>query len=379
MAGSLRPRRGVAAVRGGTVTRPRTGDTAGLERELRAALEGEVRFDAYARAMYSTDAGIYRMEPIGVVTPKSADDVAATVEIAFRRGVPVLPRGAGTSQPGQSVNHAVVIDFPTHLHSIIEVNPEERWVLTEPGITIDELNRQLRPHGLYFAIDPSTSNRANVGGAIGNNSSGSRSIVYGLTVDHVLEMSAVLSDGTQVRLRPLSTSQLEAGIGGGLEGEIYRRVREICTLHRQEVERRFPKLLRHVGGYNLDLLSDPHVVDLTKLVVGSEGTLAVVTAARLNVEPVPRHRGLAVLHFNGITEALEATMTVLKESPSAVEHAGSMVLREARRALGPSDGVDFLQGEPEDILIVEFFGESEAEVAARLDRLEQRMVRARQG
>jgi len=362
------------------ISAARNGDTAGLEHELNRALEGEVRFDAYARAIYGTDAGIYRMEPIGVVTPRSADDVAATVEIASRRGVPVLPRGAGTSQPGQSVNHAVVIDFPTHLHRVLEVNPEERWVRTEPGITIDELNRQLAPHSLHFTPDPSTSNRANVGGAIGNNSCGSHSIVYGKTVDHVLETAVVLSDGTLARFGPLSNGGLEARMGlEGLEGDIYRKARALIAEHREEVARRFPTLMRRVGGYNLDLMGDPSVFDLTKLVVGSEGTLVAVTSAKLNLEPVPKCRGLAVLHFEGITEALEATMTVLEESPAAVEHAGSMVLREARRALGPSGGMDFLQGEPEDILVAEFFGESEAEVAGKLDRLEERTTRARLG
>jgi len=355
-------------------------DTADLEHELKEALDGEVRFDPYARAMYSTDAGIYKMEPVGVVTPRSADDVAATIEIASRRGVPVLPRGAGTSQPGQSVNHAVVIDFPTHLHRVLEVNAEEHWVRTEPGITIDELNRQLRPHRLHFTPDPSTSNRANIGGAIGNNSCGSRSILYGKTVDHVLEMAAVLSDGTHARFEPLSDGALQARMRiEGIEGDIYRKTQALVAQNRDEVARRFPKLMRRVGGYNLDLMSDPAAFDLCKLVVGSEGTLVAVTSAKLNLEPVPPHCGLAVLHFKGIAEALEATVTVLEEAPAAVEHAGSMVLREARRALGPAGGMDFLMGEPEDILIAEFFGESEAEVARKLDRLEERMTRARIG
>jgi len=355
-------------------------DTAGLEQELRLALEGEVRFDAYARAMYSSDAGIYSMEPIGVVTPRSVDDVAATMEIASRRGVPVLPRGAGTSQPGQSVNHAVVIDFPTHLHHILEVNPEERWVRTLPGISIDELNRQIRPHDLYFVPDPSTRSRANIGGAIGNNSCGARSIVYGKTVDHVLELDVVLSDGTRTRFGPLSGTSLNARMAlNGLEGDIYRKVRALGLEHRDEVVRRFPDIDRRVGGYNLDLIGDPDAFDLTKIAVGSEGTLATITSAKLNLEPIPKNRGIAIIHFMDITEALEATVDVLEESPAAIEHAGSMVLRGARLTLGPNNKLDFLQGEPEEILIAEFFGDSEAEVAAKLDRLEQRMKGAGRG
>ena len=171
--------------------------TKDLEADLTAVIRGEVRFDAVTRHMYSTDASIYQMEPIGVVIPIDADDVSAILEIASKNGVSVLPRGGGTALSGQTVNHAVVVDFSKYMFHVQEINKEEKWVRTQPGVTIDDLNRQLRSSGLFFTSDPSTSSRANIGGAVGNNSCGADSIVYGKTVDHVIEMNVLLSDGTQ--------------------------------------------------------------------------------------------------------------------------------------------------------------------------------------
>lgn len=349
-------------------------DTAHLERELRAAVGGEVRFDPYSRALYATDASIYQMEPVGVVIPRNADDVSAVMDIARRYGAAVLPRGGGTSLSGQTTNHAVVMDFSKYMYNMLEVNREERWVRTQPGVTIDDLNRQLRPHGLFFTPDPSTSSRANVGGAMGNNSCGSHSIVYGKTVDQVREMDVVLSDGVQTRLMPMSGADLESRLAAeGLEGHIYRRVREIAAEQQAEVDKRFPKILRRVGGYNLDLVQDPACMDLTKIAVGSEGTLLAVTSAKLSLEPLPPYKGLAVLHFTGLVESMEATVATLEENPAAVEHIGSMIIGQARQSLGFARNMGFLQGEPSDILVVEFTGETEAEVESKIDRLVSRM------
>ncbi|MDA0232467.1 MAG: FAD-binding protein [Chloroflexi bacterium] len=351
-----------------------------LEQELRSALSGEVRFDSYSKAMYSTDASIYRMEPVGVVVPRDADDVSAVLEIATRSGVKVLPRGGGTSLSGQTVNHAVVMDFSKYMHNVLEVNPEERWVRTQPGVTIDDLNRQLRSHRLFFTPDPSTSSRANVGGAMGNNSCGSHSIIYGKTVDHVIEMDVVLSDGTPAHLGQISAGILaQKRAGTGLEAEIYRRVPEIAAAAAGEVDRRFPKILRRVGGYNLDLVQDPSALNLVKMAVGSEGTLLAVTSAKLNLEPIPPYSGIAVIHFKDIIESMEATVATLEEEPAAVEHIGEMIIREARNSIGFSRNLGFLHGEPSDILVVEMNGETPGEVEAKLDRLEQKMRRLELG
>ena len=354
--------------------------TRDLEHELRTAISGEVRFDPFSRAMYSTDASIYRMEPVGVVIPRDADDVSAVLEIASRNGVKVLPRGGGTSLSGQTVNHAVVMDFSKYMHNVLEVNPAERWVRTQPGVTIDDLNRQLRSHGLFFTPDPSTSSRANVGGAMGNNSCGSHSIIYGKTVDQVIEMDVVLSDGTPAHLGKISAEILaQKQAGTGLESEIYRRIPEIAGAAAGEVDRRFPKILRRVGGYNLDLVQDTSALNLVKMAVGSEGTLLAVTSAKLNLEPIPPYKGLAVIHFKDIVESMEATVATLEEEPAAVEHIGAMIIREARNSIGFSRNLGFLQGEPTDILVVEMNGETPEEVDSKLDRLEQKMKRLELG
>lgn len=359
---------------------PVSSATSDLEQELKKAVGGEVRFDSYSRAMYSTDASIYRMEPVGVVIPRDADDVSAVLELASRHDVKVLPRGGGTSLSGQTVNHAVVLDFSKYMHNVLEVNREERWVRTQPGITIDNLNRQLRQHGIFFTPDPSTSSRANVGGAMGNNSCGSHSILYGKTVDQVKEMEVVLSDGSTAHLGKVSAEIIaQKQNGTGLESEIYRRIPEIAAAAATEVEKRFPKILRRVGGYNLDLVQNPSELDLVKIAVGSEGTLLAVTSAKLNLEPVPPHSGLAILHFRDIVESMEATVATLEEGPAAVEHIGEMIIREARNSIGFSRNLDFLQGEPSDILVVEVNGGTAGEVDAKLDRLEQKMRRLELG
>ncbi len=227
----------------------RSANRAELRRALERDVSGEVRFDPYSRALYSTDASIYRIEPVGVVLPRNADDVQAVIRACNREGVWVLPRGGGTSLSGQTVNHAVVVDFSKYMHDVLEVRPEEGWVRTQPGITLDELNRQLRPHGLFFTPDPSTSSRANVGGAMGNNSCGANSIRYGRTVDHVLEMEVVLSDGTRALFKKLNGAEVESKLSaGGLEASIYRSVRQIAQDSREEADRRFPKILRRNGG-----------------------------------------------------------------------------------------------------------------------------------
>ena len=354
-----------------------TGD---LEADLRAAVGGEVRFDTISRNMYSTDASIYQMEPVGVVIPRDAADVQAAIEIAGKNGVAVLPRGGGTGLSGQTVNHAVVIDFSKYMYDVLEINREEHWVRTQPGVTIDELNRQLKSSGLFFTPDPSTSSRANIGGAMGNNSCGTHSIIYGKTVDHVLEMDVTLSDGSQTVFGLRDAASLESRLAlSGLEGDIYRGVREISARAAGAAAANFPKILRRVGGYNIDRTQDPNSLNLTQMMVGSEGTLAAVTAAKLNLVPIPGHKVLGVVHFNSLNEAMEATVAILEESPSAIEHIGSMILEQARLSLGFSRSLGFLEGEPSDILVVEFSGVHPEEVKSRLDQMVRNLDRKNLG
>ena len=349
-----------------------------LAEELGRAVAGEVRFDRYSRQMYSTDASIYKMTPLGVVLPRDADDVSAVIEVCNRAGVSVLPRGGGTGLSGQTVNRGVVVDFSKYMHNVIEVNGEEGWVHTQPGITIDELNRQVAHTGKYFTPDPSTSSRANIGGAMGNNSCGSHSIVYGKTVDQVQQMSVVLSDGSRARFQALNAAQLEGKMAlSSLEGQVYRGIPSVADRAAGEVDRRFPKILRRVGGYNIDRvwagahasppLGDDPIIDLTQVMVGSEGTLAAVTDARLKLWDVPKFKGLAVLHFKTLRESMEATVATLEHDVSAVEHIGQIIIEQARKSLGFARNIGFLQGEPSDILVVELTGETKEEVRSKLE------------
>ncbi|MBT4073886.1 MAG: FAD-binding protein [Chloroflexi bacterium] len=352
-----------------------------LAAELKSVVQGEVRFDQYSRALYSQDASIYSMEPAGVVLPQSVEDVQAIMEICNRNGVKVLSRGGGTGLSGQTVQEgAVVIDYTKYMHDLIEINAEEQWVRTQPGVTLTELNRQLRPHGLMFTPDPSTASRATVGGAMGNNSCGAHSIIYGKTVDHVLGQDVVLSNGNIANFENVVGSDLEAKLRvEGLEGDIYRTVRDVAARSAPLVEANFPKVLRRVGGYNLDLVNEPDGVNLAQLMVGSEGTLAAVTSARLNLVKIPEFTGLAVLHFKALDEAMEATVATLEHEPSAVEHIGAIIITQARRHLLFSRNLGFLQGEPTDILVVEFNGGSLAEIDDKFDKLEQDMQRKELG
>ena len=352
-------------------------DTRELVEELGRRVAGEVRFDKMTRALDSTDASIYQIEPIGVVIPRNADDVVAVLETANRSGAPVLPRGGGTSLAGQTVGHAIVIDFSKYMREVVEVNAEEAWVRTQPGIVLDELNHHLDPYGLLFAPDPSTSNRSNVGGALGNNSCGAHSIVWGKTVDNVHELKAVLSNGQTARFGALNGADLEARMRlDGLEGNIYRELFAIGEANRDEILRRYPPIQRRVSGYNLDEFVGGNGFDMARFVVGSEGTLVAITEAKLRVVPRPRMKALAVLHFHDLQASMEATVAVLEMEPAAVELIGSMILRQARANLEYSRMMDFIDGEPEAVLAVELTGETEAELNAGMDRLESRMERS---
>ena len=351
-------------------------DTKDLVEELRRATSGEVRFDAMSRALYSTDASMYEMEPVGVVIPRTVEDVVATVDVVRRHEGTLLPRGGGTSLAGQTVARAVVIDFSKYLRNVLENCPEEGWVRVQPGIILDELNRQIRASGRMFTPDPSTSNRGTVGGAIGNNSCGAHSIIWGKTVDNVNELDVVLADGSTATFGPLSEEVLPGTAHAGSPvGEIARRLMHLGESCRDEVEARFPKIMRRVGGYNLDELAGSGPLDLARFAVGSEGTLVTVTSAVLKTVPVPKVRGLAVVHFASLHESMEATVAALELEPAAVEHIGSMILSTVRSNLAYSRLMNFVEGEPDSLLAVEFVGDTEAEVAARIDRLEQRFAR----
>jgi FAD/FMN-containing dehydrogenase/Fe-S oxidoreductase len=350
--------------------------TNGLAAELRQAIRGEVRFDAVSRALYSTDASIYEIEPIGVVIPRDADDVQAVLEITRRARVPILPRGAGTSLAGQTVGHAVVLDFSKYMNRVLEIDPKAGWARVQPGVVRSDLVATLAPMKLIFGPDTSTANRATIGGMVGNNSSGSRSIVYGKTVDAVVSVRALLAGGEAVTLGPLSADEVAGRARlDGPEGMLYRRVPEIIDRTRDEVARRFPKIQRRVGGYNLDEFPAGGPVNLAKLIVGSEGTLATVTEATVRIVPRIPATVVAVLHFDDLVQALDVTTDALETGPTAVEVIDKIVLDMARQTRGYAQKMTFIEGDPEALIAVEYGGESREALLPRLDALEARMRR----
>jgi FAD/FMN-containing dehydrogenase/Fe-S oxidoreductase len=345
-----------------------------LRSELERTIEGEVRFDRVSRALYSTDASVYQIEPLGVVVPRTREDVIAAVRIAARHGISITARGGGTSQAGQAIGTGLQIDTSKYLNRVVEVNAAERWAWIEPGVVLDELNAQLKPHGVRFAPDISTASRATVGGMIANNSSGARSVLYGKTIDHVLEQHVVLSDGSVAHFRPLDSSQLEtASTGDTLEARCYRTVRELAASCAQEIDRRFPKVLRRVGGYNLDEFVDLATpFNLSKIIVGSEGTLALVVAAKVNLVPLPAAKAVLTIEFDELLDALAATPLVLRHRPSAVEVMDRFILDHAKESAAlEALRRSIIDGDPGALLCVEMYGDRPEELLPRLDALER--------
>jgi len=354
-----------------------------LVEELKSAIQGEVRFDAVSRALYSTDASVYQLKPLGVVVPRSCEELARVVRICLKHKTSITLRGGGTSQAGQAIGPGVVIDTSKYCNRLLEINVERRWARVEPGIVLDELNAELKAHGLRFAPDISTASRATVGGMMANNSAGARSVLYGKTIDHVLSQRVLLSDGNVVDFGPLGLSEVAAKSGEeSLEGRCYRLVRRLGAELRDEVERRFPKVLRRVGGYNLDEFTRvDRPFNLSKLMVGSEGTLGVVLEAKIALVPLPKAKSVLAIEFDSLLEALGATPAILAHKPSAVEVMDGFILSHTRENM-VLDGMrrSFMKGEGTTLLCVEFYDDGAEALTGRLkaaeDDLRSRGVRA---
>ncbi len=348
----------------------RVGDP-GLAARLRSALEGEVLFDSFDRARYATDASLYQIEPIGVVRPRSEADVRAALAIAREEAVSILPRGGGTSQAGQTVGRSLVMDNSRWLTGIHDLDVEGRTIWVEPGVVLDELNRTLRPHGLFYPVDVSTSSRATLGGMTANNSCGARSLRYGVSIDNVLEIEAVLADGSTARFAETGPN-LE-----GLSGEaadLARRVVEIAARNADDIAERFPNTARQVGGYALDRVHPGSSWSPASLLVGSEGTLAYFTRIKLKLWPLPRFKVLGVCHFPTFRSAMEAAPRMVALGPTCVELVDRSILdlAEAIPAFARSM-TNFVRGQPEALLLVEFVGDEPGEPERGLKRLEHLM------
>ncbi|MEP7300587.1 MAG: FAD-linked oxidase C-terminal domain-containing protein [Caldimonas sp.] len=367
--------RGTAARAAETIARLGGPEAAQLAHRLASETQGEVLFDAAARGRYATDASIYQVMPIGVFVPREQGDVAAAIEIARELGTPLLSRGAGTSQCGQTTGAALVVDSTKHLRKVLSVDAEAMTAEVEPGLVLDALNAQLKPLGLWFPVDVSTSAQATLGGMAGNNSCGSRSIAYGNMVHNVLGIDAWLSDGSSVSFGPV------AGLGAQ-ERAIAGFVRDLAAGQRGEIEARWPKVLRRVGGYNLDIFepqserpyTDDGSVNLAHLLVGAEGTLAVYRSLRLKLARLPRHKVLGVVNFPTFRAAMAAAQHLVELGPSAVELVDRTMIELARAnpAFRPTIEAALI-GAPAAILLVEFSGDDRADLLRRLKALVERV------
>ncbi len=338
-------------------------------RELNEHVEGDVYQDPMSLVLYSTDASNYQIMPLAVLVPRSAADVRYAVEAAYRHGVPVLPRGGGSSLAGQTVGAALIIDFSRHLNRIIDIDPEQRQARVEPGLVYDRLNAAAASHGLMMGPDPASGNRATLGGMLANNSTGTHSILYGNFVDHIVDASVILADGTTTVFRELDRVEWSRrATGEGLEAEIYRKMGALLASSAAVIERDTPRHWRRNSGYRLERLLDTRR-NLAQLLCGSEGTLAVVSEMTVSLVPRPKRTALAVVHFSKRDAALRAVTDLLETSASAIELLDGTAIRQARRAKGFAGAVDFITGDPGAALLVEYYGATEAELRDRLDDL----------
>ncbi|HUG14191.1 MAG TPA: FAD-linked oxidase C-terminal domain-containing protein [Thermomicrobiales bacterium] len=337
-----------------------------LEAELRGRIDGEVRFDRVSRMLYSTDASNYQIEPVGVVIPRHNDDAHAAIELAAKHGISILPRGGGSALAGQTVGHSLVIDFSKYMANVLDLNIEERAVRVQPGINLDLLNTGLKKHGLMFGPDPSSGNRATIGGVIGNNSSGAHSILYGMTSDHVRQAVVILPDGSRITLDP---SAVDRAGQDDPTGRLMAKLLAFQEKHSPIIARDFPRHWRRATGYSLDQFLKPEL-NPARLVVSSEGTLATTLEATLELVPTPTKTALAILQFEDLVEAMATTTTILETNPSAIELMDRMLIELTRQQPGFASQIAYIRGSPEAVLAVEFYGETDEQLRDQLDKLE---------
>lgn len=351
-----------------------------LEHLIRTRVQGDVYFDEVTRGIHATDASHYQVMPTCVVVPRDEADCIAAVKTAAELGLPITPRGGATALSGQTFGPGMVIDVSKYMNRVLELNVEEHWARIQPGLVGDVFNASLAEHGLFFAPDPATGNRATIGGMIGNNSSGMRSVVHGKTIDHVISCKVALADGTVIELDAADEATWQQrSEGDSHEAGLYRGVKELVDANRDEILARYPKVMRRVSGYNLDEFVDGagytgpiggrnldghRTWNLSNLVVGSEGTLAFVLEARVRLTPLPGARTLCVVHFNDEIESLRHLPAILEHGPSAIELLDDVVISEALINPSTCDLTGFFEGKPKAVLICEVSG-SDADDAAR--------------
>jgi len=348
----------------------------GLATRLAREIQGEVLFDRASRGRYATDASIYQIDPLGVIVPETIADVEAAYAVAREYAIPVLARGGGTSQSGQTVNRALVIDCSKHLRRVLHVDAVGRRALVEPGLVLGHLNAALRPHGLFFPVDPSTHARCTIGGMAANNSCGSKSIRYGLMADNVSAIDAILADGSRHRFGAIDENP-GAALPSGI-ADLIQRLRALGASEAEEIAARFPKQLRRVGGYNIDALTPAARAagrdNLARILVGSEGTLAFSAAVELILQPIKPRKMLGICQFPTFRKAMEASRHIIALDPEAVELVDRTMIDLGRSIPIYRETIDkILIGEPDSLLIVEFHGDADGPLLKKLDELESLM------
>src|SRR6201996_7896031 len=339
----------------------------GLKERLSREITGDVFFDAFNRGRYATDASFYQIVPAGVVVPRTIDEGLRALAISRDAGRKVTPRGGGTSQCGQTINDGIVIDLSKHLNKLISLDIENKTCVVQPGIVLDDLNRQLKPHGLWFPVDVSTASRATIGGMAGNNSCGGRSLRDGTMRDNTIALDAALADGTLMHFGEVPRDLVRVNApDSGLA--LFRDMLDLGAREADEIADKFPKVQRRVGGYNLDALTPRNAANnMAHLLVGSEGTLAFTTQVELKLWPVIRNRALGVCHFGSFYEAMDAAQHLVKLRPIAVELVDRTMLALGRDiAMFQPIISTAIRGDPDAVLIVEFAQEDQPDNVKRL-------------
>ncbi len=341
-----------------------------IGKELQSLIKGEVLFDDFSRGRYSTDASIYQITPIGIVIPKDTDDVLRVLEYCKLKELPILPRGAGSSQCGQTVGECVVLDYSKFQNQILDINLVEKTAWVQPGLVLDQLNAKLKQHDLCFPVDVSTSSRATIGGMTGNNSCGSRSLYYGNMVHNVEAVEAILDDGSLYTFENINKDYLITKNNQNRQYKIIEELIKIYLNNKQEINENFPKTQRRVGGYNLDLIN-PNGFNTSNILVGSEGTLSLFNKVKLKLTPIPKQKMLGLCAFQSFRQAMEITKEIVKLKPTAVELMDDNLLNLAKLIPMFQGSIKkYFQGNPQAVLMVEFIDDNLNEVKHKIKDLE---------
>jgi FAD/FMN-containing dehydrogenase/Fe-S oxidoreductase len=348
--------------------------------ELKNVRDADIHLDAIHKRIYSVDASIYEIEPVAVALPKTKEAIVQLLKVAKRHQVNVIPRGAGTGLAGGCLGKALILDLSKYLNHVLEINIEKEYAVVEPGIVQDKLNKTLFSFGYRLGPDTSTGNRATLGGMVGNNSAGARSFYYGKTVDCVLEIELALASGELLRFHPLDKHQLEKKLQEETqEGDIYRKVHQILSENKVEIDKHFPKIPRRVSGYNLDLVKYEGFFDLCKLIVGSEGTFGIVTEIKVAIRQKPKYCGLCIIHFHEMNEGFKSVPYLLNFKPIALEMIDDIILNTGLTAPSLKGQVTCIEGSPKIVFVAEFIGETLETVQERLTRFKEELIQNKIG